>query len=168
MKTNWSDFSRITQINFFCKWEFEVSFLDFGSQFFKDFGIRKFKVKFITENKDIVVGGCSVPKHWNIACSMTTWTSKFLDQTDKNHNLVKKKRRGGESLGIIFAKCMPIPYQDSILPLQSFKNLWLFKYLKIPESKYFWKIGKTNKSTGKQIMNKFSYNSNAIWGKMRF
>ena len=44
--------------------------------------------------------------------------------------------------------------------------MWLFKYLKIPESKYFWKIGKTNKSTGNQIMNTFSYNSNAIWGKM--
>ena len=37
----------------------------------------------------------------------------------------------------------------------------------LPESKYFWKIGKTNKSTGNKIMNKFSYNSNAIWGKMR-
>ena len=43
----------------------------------------------------------------------------------------------------------------------------IFKYLKIPESNYFWKIGKTNKSTGNQIMNKFSYNSNAIWGKIR-
>ena len=37
----------------------------------------------------------------------------------------------------------------------------------LPESNYFLKIGKTNKSTGNQIMNKFSYNSNAIRGKMR-
>ena len=42
-----------------------------------------------------------------------------------------------------------------------------FKYLKIPESNYFWKRGTTNKSTGNQIKNKFSYNSNAIRGKMR-
>ena len=45
--------------------------------------------------------------------------------------------------------------------------LTIYKYLKIPESNYFWKIGKTNKSTENQIMNTFSYNSNAIWENMR-
>ena len=43
----------------------------------------------------------------------------------------------------------------------------IFKYLKIPESNYFWQICQTNKSTGNLIANQFSYNSNAIWVKKR-
>ena len=51
-----------------------------------------------------------------------------------------------------------IPYKsnESVIQTSKYSNISRFQNL--------WKIGQTNKSTGNLIMNKFSYNSNAIWG----